>query len=112
MGWWLNYDALHQRLWGDFVRINGQLGPWADLVQFFGINPLDMSWFFIVLGCGLLSASFGLYFQRAWGYTLGIIFSSLGLLYLGFGTPIAALCLILLWLAPTRAYVFTPPPPP
>ncbi|MGH2522927.1 MAG: hypothetical protein ACRDH2_10530 [Anaerolineales bacterium] len=106
LGGWLAFDGLHQRLFGDYVRIDGQLGPWAVLVRAVGVDPLSLGWFFIVLGLALIAASFGLYLRRRWGYYVGLGASALGLLYLGFGTPVALICLALLLLKPTRNYVW------
>ena len=105
IGWWMVYDGLHQRITGDYVRINGQLGLWAALVSRAGVDPLSLSWFFIALGCGFISASFALYLRRRWGYRVALIASTISLLYLGFGTPVALACLILLLLRPTQAYI-------
>ncbi len=105
MGWWLVFDGLHQRLFGDYVRLNGQLGPWATLASAVGLDPQSFSWFFITLGLSLISASFGVYLGRRWGHSLGLVCALIGLLYLGFGTPVALACLILLLLRPTRRYV-------
>src|SRR5262245_27164163 len=102
---WLLVDALHQRLFGDYFRIEGQLGPWADLAQAVGLNPSDLSWTFILLGSALFSASFGLHWRARWGQYLGLGASALLLLYLGFGTPFALVCLILLFLKPTQTYL-------
>ena len=105
IGWWLTYDGLRQRLTGDFTRINGELGPWADLARAVGIDPLSLGWFFVVLGLGFVAASFGVYLQHRWGYNVGLAASFLGLSYLGFGTPVALVCLIALLLRSTRDYV-------
>jgi hypothetical protein len=105
LGGWLVFDGLHQRLFGDYIRINGQLGPWAALVQAIGLDPQSLSWFFISLGLGLISASFGVYLRRPWGYRLGLITSIISLFYLGLGLPAALACLILLMLPPTRSYI-------
>jgi hypothetical protein len=105
IGWWLVYDGLHQRVFGDYVRIDGQLGPWADLVSAVGLDPLSLSWFFIVLGSAFLATSFGLYYRQRWAHTIGLAASGMGLLHLGFGLPVAFLCLVMLLLKPTRAYV-------
>jgi hypothetical protein len=105
LGWWLVFDGLHQRLFGDYVRLNGQLGPWATLASAAGLDPQNLSWAFIALGFSLISASFGLYLGRSWGRSLGLVTSAVALLYLGFGTPVALVCLILLLLKPTREYV-------
>lgn len=105
LGGWLVFDGVHQRLFGDYVRINGQLGPWADVVSAVGLDPQNMSWAFIALGCTLISASFGVYLGRRWGHTTGLIASAVSLLYLGFGTPVALVCLILLLVKPSRDYI-------
>ena len=105
LGWWLTFDGLHQRLLGDYVRINGQLGPWADLVRAVGVDPHSLGWLFVVLGLDLIAASFGVILRRRWGYNVALGASALCLLYLGFGTPVALICLIALLLPPSRAYM-------
>jgi hypothetical protein len=109
LGWWMAYDGLHQRLWGDYVRINDQLGPWADLARAAGVDPHSLGLAFVALGLALIGASFGVYFQRRWGYAVAVLASAISLLYLGFGTPVAAACLVLLSLPPTRRYVLGSP---
>lgn len=105
LGWWLVIDALHQRLFGDYVRIAGQLGPWASLARAVGLDPQRLSLPFLAVGFGLLSASFGVYWRRRWGYGTALALSALALLYLGFGTPVALFSLILLLLPSTRRYI-------
>jgi len=109
IGWWMALDGVHQRLFGDYVRINGQLGPWAALVSALGIDPHSLGYFFVFLGSAFIAASFGVYLRRRWGYNVGLAASLVSLFYLGFGTLVAVICLILLWLKPTRAYLATPP---
>ena len=108
LGWWLAYDGLHQRLWGDYVRIEGQLGPWADLAVALGIDPQRLGMTFVALGLASVGATFGVVLRRRWGYTAALVTSALGLLYLGFGLPVALACLVLLLLPATRAYVLGP----
>lgn len=105
LGWWLVFDGLHQRLFGDYIRLAGQLGPWAGLAQAVGLDPQRLSLPFLAVGFGLISASFGVYWRRRWGYGAALALSALALLYLGFGTPIALLSLILLLLPATRRYI-------
>ncbi len=105
LGWWLLYDGLRQRLWGDYTRIDGRLGPWADLVRAVGEDPQHMAFVFIALGGALLGASFGVIMGRRWGYVTALVLSALALLYIGFGTPIALICLLLLVLPPSRRYI-------
>ena len=105
IGWWLAYDGVRQRVTGDYTRLNGRLGPWAALVSSLAIDPLSLSWFFVVLGLGFVASSFGLYLRQRWGLNVGLAASLLGLFYLGFGTPVAVICLVVLLLPATRAYV-------
>jgi hypothetical protein len=112
LGWWLVYDGLHQRLWGDYVRLGGQLGPWAGLAQAAGLDPNDLSLYFVALGFGLLGASFGVYWRRRWGYGAALVISALLLLYLGFGALAALLSLALLLLPASRRYALGSDVPP
>ena len=107
LGWWLLYDGLHQRLWGDYTRLYGQLGPWADLARGVGLDPQRLALFFIALGGGLLGASFGVILRRPWGYYTALVLSAVGLLYLGFGTPVALAALLLLLLPASRRHVLS-----
>jgi hypothetical protein len=105
MGWWMTLDGLRNRLFGDYVRINGQLGPWAGLARAAGVDPNQLAFTFVAVGLGLIGGSFGLFLRRPWGYAASVALSAVCLLYLGFGTPVAVLCLVWLLLRPTRAYL-------
>ena len=105
LGWWLALDGLRQRLFGDYVRIDGQLGPWAALAEAVGINPQRLGMTFVALGLAMVGATFGVVLRRRWGYLAALVTSAIGLLYVGFGLPVALACLILLLLPVTRRYV-------
>ncbi len=105
LGWWMALDGLHERLWGDYVRLNGQLGPWAGLAQALGVAPQRLGMTFVALGLALIGASFGVSFRRRWGYNAALATAAISLLYLGFGTPVALACLVLLLLRPKRAFI-------
>jgi hypothetical protein len=108
LGWWMALDGLHQRLFGDYLRLGGRLGPWADLALALGVDPQRLGLTFVAVGLGLIGASFGVYLRRRWGYVSALLLSAVCLLYLGFGSPVALVCLILLLLKPTRTYVLLP----
>jgi hypothetical protein len=108
LGWWMAFDGLHQRMFGDYFRPNGQLGPWASLAQAAGVDPSRLGLTFVAVGLGLIGASFGVYLRRRWGYAAGLLLSAASLLYLGFGTPVALLCIVCLLPRPTRAYLVPP----
>jgi hypothetical protein len=101
----MTFDGLHQRLWGDYVRLGGQLGLWEDLALTAGIDPGRLALTFMALGLGLVGASFGVYLRRRWGYSLSLIGCGIALLYLTFGTLVALAGLVLLVLPATRRYV-------
>ena len=105
LGWWLLYDGLRQRLFGDYTRLGGQLGPWADLARAVGLAPGQLALVFVALGGGLLGASFGVLKRRAWGYYTAVVLAAVALLYLGWGTPIALASLVLLLLPPSRRFI-------
>jgi len=105
MGGWFIFDGLHQRLTGDYVRMGGQLGPWAALARAGGLDPLGFAWFFIVLGHAFVVAGFMVYLRRRWGYQIALLASAISLLYLGFGTPLAIAALVLLLVKPTREHL-------
>jgi hypothetical protein len=110
LGWWLVLDGLRQRVLGDYARIDGRLGPWADLATAAGIDPQRLGMAFVALGFGLIGASFGVLLRRRWGFGAALFTAAAGLLYLGFGTPAAFLCLVCLLLKPTREYLLGPRP--
>lgn len=103
---WLLLDSLHARLFGDYVRWGGELGPWASLAQAVGLNPLDLSWTFILLGSMLFSSSFGLLWRSRWAFNMGLAAYLVLLLYVGLGsTPFIVFGLAMLWLPQTRVYL-------
>jgi hypothetical protein len=108
LGWWMAFDGLHNRLFGDYIRINGQLGPWAGLARAAGLDPNQLAFTFVAFGLGLVGASLGVMLRRQWGYGASLVLSAICLLYLGFGTPLALLSLVWLLLRPTRAYLIPP----
>jgi len=108
LGWWMTFDGLHNRVFGDYVRLNGQLGPWVSLVQALGVDPNRLAFTFVAFGLGLIGASFGLFLRRPWGYLSSLAICAVCLLYVGFGTPMAVLCLLWLALPATRAYIEPP----
>ena len=108
IGGWMIFDGLHNRMFGDFVRIGSQLGPWSVLPQAIGIDPLEMGFFFVVVGLEWIAATAGLWLGRRWGYNLGILLSLLTLFYAFIGTGFAVLALAMLLLKPTREWVSSP----
>lgn len=72
-GTWTLVDGLHRLITGDFVRIHGQLGPWAKLVASAGLNPMHFGPVFILMGIVCLVAANLYLFQNrepAWKFLL------------------------------------------
>lgn len=104
-GGWMIFDGMHAILRGDFVRMNGQLGPWAPMVEKAGIEPQNMRVPFVVLGLLWLTASGGVLAGRKWAWRLGRGLSLISLLYFFIGTVLSLITLILLSVRPTRQYI-------
>ena len=85
-GGYLVIDAIHQFVVGDFLRIGGQLGPWAVLVGAVGIDPLSMGPVFLVIGVAQVAAATMSLLRRPWGDSLVLAFAVGTLWYLIFGT--------------------------
>ncbi len=97
------FDGAHRLVRGDYVRIDGRLGPWAGLVEQAGIDPMSLGSLFFVLGAGMMIGGVGLLLGRRWAWSWAVVFAMGTLWYLPFGTGISALILLLLFLPSTRA---------
>lgn len=105
-GGWMLFDGLRRLIVGDYVRIDGRLGPWAQIVSAFGIDPMSMGLPFAVLGVLWIAGCAGLLLGRPWGWKLTLAMAMISLFYLTFGTMVAFVVLLLLLMRKTReAYV-------
>ncbi len=102
-GAWMLFDGGRALFVDDYVRIDGELGPWADIVINLGLDPLDFRLPFVALGAAWFVALAGLLAHREWGFRVTVAVCGLSLLYLGFGTAVSAAVLILLFLG-SRGY--------
>src|SRR3989442_10358943 len=66
-GGYLVIDAIHRFVVGDFLRIGGQLGPWAVLVGAVGIYPLALGPVFLGIGVAQVAAATLLLLRPPWG---------------------------------------------
>src|SRR2546428_5719886 len=103
-GGYLVIDAIHRFVVGDFLRIGGQLGPWAVLVGAIGIDPLAMGPVFLVIGVAQVAAAAILLLRHQWGDILVLAFAVGMLWYLLFGT-ISSVIQIALIVASKRGHV-------
>src|SRR2546423_13909508 len=101
---WMLFDGARRLLVGDYIRINGQLGPWRHLFSGIGANPMARGVAAVFIACGLirLLATLGLLAGASWGW-LGMLISSIMILwYLPIGTVTAILTIVILLLPWTR----------
>ena len=99
-GAWMLFDGLRRLIAGDYVRINGQLGPWRHVFAAVGVDPMAVGVASVFLVCGVfrLVATVGLLAGASWGWTAMLISSVVILWYLPIGTAAAVLTIIILFL--------------
>lgn len=103
LGGWMIIDGLRNVFTGDYARMDGQLGPWAQLVSSAGIDPMSLGPGFVAFGLIWLISLAGLLWKKLWAWRLGVVLSLASVLYLGIGTILALVVFICLILKPTRA---------
>jgi len=109
-GGWMLFDGLRRLIAGDFVRIDGQLGPWRHVFDAIGVNPMARGVAIVFLVCGIfrLLATVGLLASAGWGWAAMLISSIAILWYLPIGTAAAVLTITLLFLPPLSRAGATP----
>lgn len=103
MGAWMVFEGWHRLAYGDYIRLGGRLGPWADLAMAIGLDPMRFGGVFIVWGVVWLITCAGLFLQRHWAWPVAVILAIGSLIYCGVGTVVAAITLILLCLKRSRS---------
>src|SRR2546425_8544742 len=56
-GGYMITDAIHRFALGDFIRIGGQLGPWAAVVSDVGVDPSPIGPGFLLGGAAPIKAA-------------------------------------------------------
>lgn len=102
-GGWMVFDGGRALIVNEYIRIDGELGPWADIVTGVGLNPLEFRLPFVALGAAWFVALGGLLAYREWGFRVTVAVAAISLLYLGFGTAAAAAVVIFLFIG-SRGY--------
>lgn len=64
---WMLFDGMRALVLGDYVTIDGQLGPWAALVDALGIPPrsFGVKLFFVLFGAVWLATTVAFAIRRA-----------------------------------------------
>ena len=97
---WMLFDGGRRLVVGDYVRINGQLGPWIRAVGAVGLEPMSRGVAVVFLACGLarLIATAGYLARAGWGWNAMLATSVAILWYLPIGTVMAVGTIVLLFL--------------
>lgn len=100
---WMLFDGARALIVGDYVTPDsgeyaGQLGPWSNLVQGFGIEPRStlMKVIFVLYGLSALAILAYYLLLYPWGRAALMVVCFLGLWYLPFGTSSNLIVLFLL----------------
>jgi hypothetical protein len=96
-GGYMIADAIHRFALGDFIRIGGELGPWAAVVSTVGIDPLAMGPVFLAVGLVQITAAGLLLLHHRWGYVLILAMAVATLWYLVFGTLSSLVQIAMVW---------------
>jgi len=103
-GGWMVVDGLRALITGDYVRIDGELGPWAGLVEGIGIDAESdsMKIGFVAYGGAQLVAVSGYLRGRRWGRPAVAVAAAGSLWYLVLGTASGVIQLALLLVGRSR----------
>jgi hypothetical protein len=103
-GGWMTFDALRRFLLGDYLRIQGQLGPWQHLFRAIGVDPMGLPVGALYLVCGVsrLLATAGLLLRARWGWEGTLLAAIASLWFLPVGTVNALLAIGILFLPAVR----------
>lgn len=95
---WMIFDGTRALLIGDYITVDGRLGPWASLVSTIGIDPRStgMKLFFVGYGLLWLTGVGGYLAHRRWGRPTMVACAAGSLWYLIAGTASSAVQLALL----------------
>jgi hypothetical protein len=103
-GGWMVADGIRRLVIGDYVRIDGQLGPWKYVVAAVGLDPMGppVAMLFVACGAGRLIATAAIATRSRWGWSAMFWSSVLILWFLPIGTFSALLTVALLLLPASR----------
>jgi hypothetical protein len=96
---WMLFDGGRRLVVGDYLRINGQLGPWTHAVAAVGLDPMGgvVAMIFLVCGVARLIATVGYLARAGWAWHAMLATSIAILWYLPVGTAAASLTIVLLF---------------
>jgi hypothetical protein len=97
---WMVFDGARALAVGDYVTVDGELGPWADLVEAVGIDPraTGMKLFFVVYGAAWSCATLAYVRDVRRSRSVMAAFAAGSLWYLVLGSVSSVVQLVLLTL--------------
>ncbi|MGH9482982.1 MAG: hypothetical protein ACRD1L_12920 [Terriglobales bacterium] len=102
-GIWMLVDGANQLITGDYIRLHGQLGPWARFVAAAGLDPMRLGWVIVLFGAlWMVVPNLYLFQNVSANWRAMVILIVLSSWYLGWGTALLLPALILLLLPATR----------
>ena len=104
-GGWMLFDAVRRLTTGDYVRINGQLGPWTHLFHALRIDPMGISvaWLFVACGAARLLATAGVAVRAPWAWDAMLLSSLACLWYAPMGSMTSVITIALLYVPAVSA---------
>jgi hypothetical protein len=103
---WMLFDGIRALVLGDYVTVDGELGPWAELVDAVGIDPRStaMKAVFVAYGSAWLAVTAAFVVRRRWAPRGMAVAAAASLWYLVIGTISSAFQLLLLGALARRGY--------
>jgi hypothetical protein len=99
----MTFDGVRALAIGDYVTVDGKLGPWADVVSAIGIDPRGpMKLFSSLTGAGWLAVTTSYLRGRRYAKTGMAVAAAGSVWYLAFGTISSVAQLIVLAAGSTR----------
>ena len=98
------FDGTRALTVGDYVTVDGELGPWTAIVEVLGIEPRStfMKTFFLVYGAGWFAVTACFVADLRWARAAMLVAAIGSLWYLVIGTISSALQIVLLVFLRTR----------
>lgn len=106
LGAWMAIDGLSGRMFGTFLPFSNL---WRGALLGAGINPQLLAWPLIVVGCAWSGAISAVFYHFTWAAKTTRLLAILSLFYLGPGTLLAAIVLLMLSTAGARRWLAQAP---
>ncbi len=99
VGGWMVFDAIRRLTTGDYTRIEGQLGPWTQVVSLVRLDPMGLPVALLFLACGVarLIATAGLALGAPRGWKATLVTALAVLWFLPIGTLLSVITIALLF---------------